>query len=153
LHAHDDHPVEGGVGLAVPTAVEPVSAVGLAGSSWDGAGAAELGERGVRADAIVVVAGGDEHLRCGVGADAERRDEVGGGGLGELVEVERVGLDHLVELEPPTGQGGEDPAHGNCGVGDVTAGVECGACLDEFEVCQRLEFAAQLIGGRSPASL
>ena len=33
-HAHDDHTVEGGIGLSVAAAVEPVSA-GLAAGCWD----------------------------------------------------------------------------------------------------------------------
>jgi hypothetical protein len=56
-HAHDDGPVEGGVGLAVPAGFEPVAAVGLAGAGGYGAGAAELGEGSVGADAVGVVAG------------------------------------------------------------------------------------------------
>ncbi len=39
-HAHDHGPVERGVGLSVPAAVEAVSAVGLARTGRDRAGAA-----------------------------------------------------------------------------------------------------------------
>src|SRR4051794_29863375 len=49
-HADDDHAVEGGIGLSVAAAIEPV-AVGLAAGGRDRAGAAQLGERGLRADA------------------------------------------------------------------------------------------------------
>src|SRR3712207_7892343 len=42
-HPHDDDAVEGGIGLPVPAAVQPVPA-GLAAGCRDRAGAAELGE-------------------------------------------------------------------------------------------------------------
>src|SRR4051812_49963607 len=43
-HANDDGAVEGGVGLPVTAAVEPVPPVGPPGAGGDGAGAAHLGE-------------------------------------------------------------------------------------------------------------
>jgi hypothetical protein len=54
-HADNDRSVERRVRLAVAPAVEAVTAVRLARRCRDRAGAAELGERGVRADAIAVV--------------------------------------------------------------------------------------------------
>jgi len=52
-------PVQGGVGLSVAATVEAVPR-GLAGRRRDGTGAAELGERGLAADALGVVAHDDE---------------------------------------------------------------------------------------------
>src|SRR3712207_7041336 len=50
-HPHDDDAVEGGVGLPLPTAVQPMPA-GLAARGGDRAGAAELGGGGLRADPL-----------------------------------------------------------------------------------------------------
>ena len=55
----DGDAVEGGVGLEVAAAVEPVSG-GLAGGGGDRAGAADGGEGGFRVQPMWVVAGGDE---------------------------------------------------------------------------------------------
>src|SRR5215216_3988409 len=61
--AHPDHddPKQRGVGLAVAAPVEAVTA-GLAGGGRDGAGAAQLGVGGLRADPTGVVARGTEQL-------------------------------------------------------------------------------------------
>ncbi len=48
-HAHDDDPIQCGVRLSVSATVEPMP-VGLAARRWNGAGAAQLGERGLRWD-------------------------------------------------------------------------------------------------------
>src|SRR3712207_5336516 len=72
-HAGDHHAVEGSVGLPVPAAVEPVPA-GLAARGRDRAGAAQLGEGGLGADAFRVVANQEEHLHGGAGLDAVRLD-------------------------------------------------------------------------------
>lgn len=61
--------VQGGVALPVAAFVEPVP-VGLAAGSRDGAGAAELGERGLAADAFGIVAGDDGQGRGGHRAGA-----------------------------------------------------------------------------------
>ena len=53
-HADDGDVVQGGVALPVAAFVEPVP-VGLAAGGGDGAGAAELGERGLAADAFGIV--------------------------------------------------------------------------------------------------
>lgn len=45
VHSGDDGAVEGGVGLAVAAAVEPVTG-GLSGGGWDWVGATECGESG-----------------------------------------------------------------------------------------------------------
>jgi hypothetical protein len=58
-HAHDDHAMEGGVGLPMPAAVQPVPA-GLAARGRDRAGAAEFDEGGFRADPLGFVADQDK---------------------------------------------------------------------------------------------
>ena len=45
VHSGDDGAVEGGVGLAVPASVEPVTG-GLGGGGWNRVGAAACGEGG-----------------------------------------------------------------------------------------------------------
>jgi hypothetical protein len=61
---------------ALAAAVEAV-ADRLAGGGWDRTGAAQLGEGGLRADALGVVAGQDQQLGGGVRADAELGDQLG----------------------------------------------------------------------------
>src|SRR5215212_11945882 len=68
-HPHDDDAVEGGIGLPMPAAVQPVPA-GLPARGRDRADAAELGEGGLGADPLEVVADEDEHLRGRAGPDA-----------------------------------------------------------------------------------
>ena len=68
--------VEGGVGLAVAAAVEPVP-VGLAGGGGDRGDAAEHGERGLGAQPVGVVPGGDQQLAGDVGADAVQGEQGG----------------------------------------------------------------------------
>jgi hypothetical protein len=63
--ANDDDAVQGGVGLPVAAAVEPVP-VGLAGAGRDGVGAAERGEGGLGVQPFGVVAGGDQQRGGGV---------------------------------------------------------------------------------------
>src|SRR5690242_11712252 len=58
-HADDEDAVQGGVGLAVPAAVEPVAG-GFAGAGGDGAGAAELGQGGLAVNAFGVVPDHDQ---------------------------------------------------------------------------------------------
>src|SRR3954451_9282354 len=84
-HADDHGPIERAVGLSVPAVVEAVALDG-ARAGRDRAGAAELGEGGFGVDALGVVAGEDEHLGRGIGADPERLAQARGGGGGELVE-------------------------------------------------------------------
>ena len=71
LHPNDDGSIERGVGLAVPTAIEPVL-VRESRRGGDGTDAAELRERRLGVDSFGVVAEDDEHLGGDVGADAER---------------------------------------------------------------------------------
>src|SRR5215213_10052098 len=72
----DDDPVQGGVGLPVAAAVEPVSGR-LAARRRDRAGAAELRERGLGADPPGVVADDQEHLRRRARAHPVRPDQLG----------------------------------------------------------------------------
>jgi hypothetical protein len=64
------------VGAAVAASVETVP-LDLAAGCFDGAGAAEGGERSFGSDACGVVAGGDEELRCGLGPDTGASQESG----------------------------------------------------------------------------
>lgn len=98
-HADDDHAVEGGVGLAVSTAVEAVTAAGFAGTCGYRAGAAQFGERGLGADSVCVITGNDEHLGGGVEPDTESFQHLGSGGSREFFEVVAVGLDLFVEVQ------------------------------------------------------
>src|SRR3954468_24340242 len=102
LHAHDDRPVEGGVGLAVTAAVEPVSGGQTGGGRYRG-DAAEPGPGRLGAAPVDVVTGDDEQLGGGVRADAEGRDQLEHEPAGELGEQRLVGLDLLVELLPAAG--------------------------------------------------
>ena len=81
-HPHDDGPVERGVSLSMPAAVEAVAARCHPGRRRDGAGPAELGEGGFRMNPIGGVAKDDQHLGGGVGTDAQaltqRRRGLGG---------------------------------------------------------------------------
>jgi hypothetical protein len=55
-HADDDRPIESRVGLAVAALIEAMPTAGLAGSGGDRTDPAQLGEGGLIADPIVVVA-------------------------------------------------------------------------------------------------
>src|SRR3954469_1408604 len=54
-HPSNDDPVEGGIGFAIASAVEPVTA-GLAAGGRQWAGAAHFGEGCLRADALRIIA-------------------------------------------------------------------------------------------------
>lgn len=109
----DHDGVQGPVGLAVPAAVEPV-AVATAGLDGFGGGAAELGERGLVAQPVGVVPGGDEQGRGRMVADAAAGDQSGGGLVDEpvtfglqLLDLAGQGLDAPAELahRQPGGRG------------------------------------------------
>src|SRR5215204_5361255 len=102
--AHPDHddPKQRGIGLAVATPVEAVTA-GLAGGGRDGAGATQLGVGGLRADPTGVVARGTEQLGGTVEPDPKGGHQRGGGPAGEALEVAGMGLDLLVQRQPPAG--------------------------------------------------
>src|SRR5664279_6453101 len=78
---HDDA-VQGCVGLAITTAVEPV-ALSLARGCGDGVRSAERGEGGLGPEPVRVVSGGEEEPRRAVGADAEDLEQRGCGDGGE----------------------------------------------------------------------
>ena len=90
---------------------------------------------------VGVVAGGDEELSGGVGADAVQSDEVRGGRGDErfelFVEVVDLGGELLVAAGdlPQRGLGGLD------GIGDVS-GSESGRPLDEGGDAELAEFVA-----------
>jgi hypothetical protein len=76
----DRDAVEGGVGLPVAAAVEPVPP-GLAGGRFDRAGAAQRGEGRLVVQPFGVVAGGDEQGGRAVRADAGPLEQLRGMGF------------------------------------------------------------------------
>ena len=102
--AHDDGPVERGVSLSMPAAVETVAARRHPGRSRDGAGHAELGEGGFRMNPIGVVAKDDQHLGGGVGTDAKALTQRRRGLGGESTQVTVVVHDLDGESEPAPGE-------------------------------------------------
>ncbi|MFD7656802.1 hypothetical protein ACFV4N_22760 [Actinosynnema sp. NPDC059797] len=82
--------------------------------------------RRARADAVDVVAGDDEHLGGGVGADAEGVDQLRHQPFGELAQQRLVGLDLLVEVLPPAGDGAQGVL-GRGGDAVDRAGTQAGA--------------------------
>ena len=105
-HAHDDHAVEGGVGLSVATAVEPVAG-DLAARGGDRAGAAELGKRALGADPVRVVADQDQHLRGGACLDAIGRHQRRGAVFDHRLQVIVVGLDLGIKVKPSAREGAQ----------------------------------------------
>src|SRR3954449_831135 len=83
--------VEGGIGLAIASAVQPVAA-GLAAGGRQWAGAAHFGEGCLRADALRIIADKDQHLSCRTRCDAGRCNELRGMGCGQHVQVAVVCL-------------------------------------------------------------
>ena len=75
LQADDDGPVEGGVGLAVAAAVQPMPG-GHPGGGRDRCNPTEPGEGRFGLDSFGVVAGDDKHLGGDVGADPEHSDKI-----------------------------------------------------------------------------
>lgn len=98
-HTDQSDPVQGGVGLAVPAAGEPVS-VGLFGGSREGRGAAEVSELRFCGDPVRVVAGGDQQVSAGHGPGAiylQHAGVDGGDQLGHLVlELVDFGVKTLI---------------------------------------------------------
>ncbi len=103
VHAGDDGTVQGGVGLAVPTAVEVVVA-GLAGGRWDRVGAAERSEGGFAAEPLRVVAGAHEKRSGAVGSDAGELDERRGSSGGQCRQFRAQGLGLRAQGEGATGE-------------------------------------------------
>ncbi|CAA9308690.1 MAG: hypothetical protein AVDCRST_MAG40-837, partial [uncultured Gemmatimonadaceae bacterium] len=112
-HAHDDDAVEGGVGAPVAAAVEPAP-LDLAARRRDRAGAAQLGERGLRADALRVVADEQQHLGRRAGPHPVRLDQRGRARACQPFQVDVVGLDLLVERQPAPGERAQ-AGHGRSG--------------------------------------
>ena len=78
-HADHDDPPEGLIGGSVPTAVESL-ADGQPRGGVDRGDSAVMGERGLAAQALRVVAGGDQEGTRGVGAHPEAGHKVRSGG-------------------------------------------------------------------------
>jgi hypothetical protein len=110
--ADGDH-VECSVGLSVAAGVEPV-AVGAAGACLDRGGAAELGEGFFAAEAVDVLAGGNEELACALGADSEELAGAGGGGAHELLELAVEFEDLAVEFVEAAGEVADPELCGLC---------------------------------------
>ena len=102
--AADGGHVQAAVGVAVAAVVEAVTD-GASGGRWDRAGAAECRERAVAAEAVDVLAGGDEQLPGVPGRDAQQLRGAWSGPRDERLELG-------VEL-------------GDLGVEDVDALGEC----------------------------
>lgn len=102
LYPHDDDAVERGVGLPVPSTVQPVAG-GHARGCGDGGDATELGEGGFGADGFGVVASHDEHLGGRVRPDGEGRAQVGRQSCGQFGQDLLVCLDLGIELLPASG--------------------------------------------------
>jgi pimeloyl-ACP methyl ester carboxylesterase len=101
-HQDDHGPVEGGVGLSVPTSVKAMPPAGLAGPSRYRTDAANLGEGSLVADTTCVVPGRDEHLGGDVEPDAEGLQELRRSGFGQCLEMPGMHLDLFMEIEPPS---------------------------------------------------
>jgi hypothetical protein len=82
-HPDDNGQVQRLVGVAVAAAVQPVPA-GLAGAGRDGGDSAQVGEGGLAAQPLGVLAGGDEQLAGVVVADREQLQEPGSGPTDEV---------------------------------------------------------------------
>src|SRR3954449_1652521 len=85
-HSCDDDPVEGGIGLAIASAIQSMTA-GLAAGRRHRAGAAHFGECCFRADALRIVADKDQHLSCCSRCDAGCCNELRAMGCGQRVQV------------------------------------------------------------------
>ncbi len=126
-HAHDA--VKGGVGLPVATAVEPVTG-DLAARGGDRAGAAELGKGALGVDPFRVVADQDQHLRGGTCLDTIGRHQGRSAVFDQGLEVNVVGLDPGVEVEPSTGEGPQ-AGLGRSGWGRHCPRTQCGEMTDQ----------------------
>src|SRR5215212_4932013 len=82
-HPDDHGQVQGPVGVAVPAAVQPVPA-GLARAGRDGGDPAQVGEGGLAAEPLGVLAGGCQQLAGVVVADREQLQEPGSGPTDEV---------------------------------------------------------------------
>src|SRR5712691_1333487 len=103
--ADGDH-VQCSVGLSVAAEVEPV-AVGAAGAGLDRGGAADPGEGSFVAEAVDVLAGGDEELARALGADAEEVGRSRRCRFDELLELSVELNDFAFEVAGATGEAAE----------------------------------------------
>ncbi len=113
----------------------------------DGRRAAEVSERGVAAEPVGVVTGGDEELAGNVGADAVERDQVRGHRSHERSEdrVEFVQLGG--ELLIATSDRPQRDLGRFVGIGRV-GGTEPGGPLDQLAECELAELVSEpVIGG------
>src|SRR3954451_14680111 len=101
-HPCNDDPVEGGIGLAIASAVQPVAA-GLAAGGRHRAGAAHFGECRFRADALRIIADQDQHLSGRSRCDAGCCDELRAMGCGQRVQLAVVPLYLLAQRQPAPG--------------------------------------------------
>jgi len=95
--------VQGAVGVAVAAVVEAVAG-GLAAAGGNRAGATQSGERGVAAEALDVLAGGDEQLAGVAGGDAQQLSRARRGRLDERLELDVEVGDLGVERVDPAGE-------------------------------------------------
>jgi hypothetical protein len=103
-HPDDGDDVQRTVSGAVTAAAESVTAAGTAAAGGLRSDAAELGEGSFVADAVGVVADGDEELSGDLGADPVELDQLGRGRADEGFDLLVEGLDLVVELLPASCQ-------------------------------------------------
>ena len=72
---------------------------------------AELGERGVGPDLIVVDTGRDQYFQSGIEPNPERFDESRSCRVGEDLQTVGVNLHFLVDFEPPAAKMTESVRH------------------------------------------
>src|ERR1700754_5013540 len=99
-HPHDGGDVERAVSRPVASPAESVAAGGSSAARWLWCDAAELGEGGLVADAVGVVAGGDEELAGELDPDAVQLDECRCGSAHQDFDLPVQRLDLLVEDLP-----------------------------------------------------
>jgi len=119
MRVNTDAP-QGVVGLPVAAPVEPMAGR-LAGRGVDRGDPAEVGEGGLGADPVGVVAGGDEQQGGGVGADTLQGQQARGGRCDEPVELAIQAGAVGVDVDDASSEG----LHGQLGGihHDVTVGV------------------------------
>ena len=105
--AREGDGVQGGVGLAVATAVESMPA-GLARGGRERVDSAKGGEAGLVPHPFGIAACCDEQGGCDVGADAELLEQGRGRGCGDRGDCGPELVDLVVEVLPPAG-GGTQP--------------------------------------------
>jgi len=105
-----DH-VERAVGCPVAAAAQSVAAGGPAAAGRLGSCPAELGEGSLAADAVGVVAGGDQELAGTLGGDPEEADELGRRLLDQSLDLAAECLDLLVQCLPAPGEVSEASLH------------------------------------------